>query len=65
MFKRIDHIAFVVKDRERSIRFYEELFGFKKYFEQDVPVAQIEKIVYLRLGDTVLELIPYAEHFIK
>lgn len=57
MLKRIDHIAFIVKDREKSIQFYEENFGFKKYYENDVPVPAIEKIVYLKLGDTILELI--------
>lgn len=57
MFKRIDHVAFIVKDRTKSINFYEENFGFKKYYEHDVPVPVIEKIAYLKLGDTVLELI--------
>ncbi len=57
MFKRIDHVALTVKDREKSIQFYEKHFGFKKYYEHDVPVPVIEKIVYLKLGDTVLELI--------
>jgi len=57
MFKRIDHIAFLVKDRIKSINFYEEHFGFKKYYENDVPVPSIEKIVYLKLGDTILELV--------
>ncbi|KNY29435.1 VOC family protein [Pseudobacteroides cellulosolvens] len=57
MFKPIDHIAFTVKDRFKSINFYEEHFGFKKYYENDVPVPTIEKIVYLKLGDNVLELI--------
>lgn len=57
MFKRIDHIAFTVRDREKSIQFYEEYFGFRKYSEHDVPVPVIEKIVYLKLGDTILELI--------
>jgi lactoylglutathione lyase len=57
MFKRIDHVAFIVKDRGRSIKFYEDYFGFRKYFEHDVPAPAIEKIVYLKLGDTVLELI--------
>ena len=55
MFIRIDHIAFVVKDREKSIKFYEGYFGFRKYYEHDVPVPTIEKIVYLKLGDTVLD----------
>ena len=57
MFKRIDHIAFTVKDRAKSILFYEENFGFKKYYENDVPVPTIEKIVYLKLGEIILELI--------
>ncbi len=57
MFKRIDHIAFSVKDRAKSIKFYEELLGFKQYYEHDVPVPVVEKIVYLKLGETVLELI--------
>ena len=57
MFKRIDHVAFNVKDRTKSIHFYEEHFGFKKYYEHDVPLPTIEKIVYLKLGDTILELI--------
>ncbi|WP_066497979.1 VOC family protein [Abyssisolibacter fermentans] len=57
MFKRIDHVAFIVKDRSKSINFYEEHFGFKKYYGHDVPIPIVEKIVYLKLGDTVLELI--------
>lgn len=57
MFTRIDHVAFSVKDRRKSIDFYEKNFGFKKYFEHDVPgVPNLEKVVYLQLGDTVLEL---------
>jgi len=56
MFKRIDHVAFTVRDRAKSIHFYEEYFGFKKYFEHDVPVSTVEKIVYLKLGDTILEM---------
>lgn len=57
MFKRIDHVAFTVKDRAKSTDFYEKYFDFKKYYEHDVPVPTIEKIVYLRLGDTILELV--------
>ena len=57
MFKRIDHVAFMVHDRAKSVSFYETHFGFSKYSEHDVPVPAIEKIVYLKLGDTVLELI--------
>ncbi len=57
MFTHIDHIAISVKNRRKSIDFYEKNFGFKKYFEHDVPgVPEIEKVVYLQLGETVLEL---------
>ena len=42
---------------KKSVDFYETHFGFDKYSESEVPVPEIEKIVYLKLGDTVLELI--------
>lgn len=54
MFKRIDHMALHVGDLERSVAFYESHFGFKNYFRQ--AVAGGMQIVYLKLGDTVLEL---------
>jgi len=57
MFKRIDHVAFTVKDRAKSIHFYEEYLDFKKYYEHDVPAPTVEKIVYLKLGDTILEMV--------
>lgn len=62
MFTRIDHVAFAVKDRNKSIDFYEKNFGFKKFFEHDAPdVPELEKVVYLQLGDTILEF----EHWSK
>lgn len=62
MFKRIDHVAISVRDRQKSIEFYETYLGFKKYFEHDVPgVPELEKVIYLQLSDTVLEL----EHWIQ
>lgn len=66
MFKRIDHIALSVKNREHSIQFYENNFGFKQYFEHDVPsVPNIEKVTYLQLGDTVLELENWRDEFLN
>ncbi|HBN09907.1 MAG TPA: hypothetical protein DD435_15120 [Cyanobacteria bacterium UBA8530] len=44
MFRRIDHVAFIVKDREKSMAFYEGLLGFNKYFEHDVPVPSKETL---------------------
>lgn len=62
MFTRIDHVAIAVKDRQKSIDFYEKNFGFQKYYEHDVPgVENLLKVVYLKLGDTVLEFEHWEE----
>lgn len=63
MFKRIDHVALVTKNLQKSLKFYEGLLGFQQYYEHDVPFPAVEKIVYLKLGDTILEFIhmPNAE----
>ncbi len=54
MFKRIDHVALHVTDLDRTISFYEENFGFRKYFQHEATAGM--QIAYLKLGDTVLEL---------
>lgn len=56
MFRRIDHVALHVSDLERSVSFYEEHFGFKKYFQHAATGGSGQQIAYLKLGDTVLEL---------
>jgi len=56
MFKSTDHIGIAVKDRDKSLKFYEEHFGFVKYFEADTPVKDIEKVVFIKNGDMVIEL---------
>jgi lactoylglutathione lyase len=54
MFKRIDHVAVHVSDLDRSIKFYEQHFGSKHYFQHAAGGGL--QIAYLKLGDTVLEL---------
>lgn len=54
MFTKIDHIALHIKNLELSSRFYIENFGFEKYFYNVVPGNL--QILYLKLGDTILEL---------
>ena len=54
LFKRIHHVAMLVKDIDNSQSFYENHFGFETYFEHDT--ASGIPVVCLRLGDTVLEL---------
>ena len=53
-YKRIDHTALHVSDIQASKSFYEKHFAFETYFEHETP--NDITIVYLRLGDTVLEL---------
>lgn len=62
MFKRIDHIALVVKDKEKSIHFYEKYFGFKKYYESESHSLAAKSITFLKLGDSAIELIDMSEN---
>ena len=55
LFKRIDHVALDVADIDRSVDFYEEFFNCEQYSEAVTGAGQ--RIVYLRSGDTVLELV--------
>jgi len=58
-YKRIDHVAINVSDLEASKKFYETHFGFKTYFQHDTPMGF--DISYLKLGDTVLEMVGRSE----
>ena len=58
-YKRIDHVAIHVSDLEASKKFYETHFGFETYFEHDTPMGF--DISYLKLGDTVLEMVGRGE----
>lgn len=60
MLKRIDHTTITVRDLQRSIAFYTTLLGFEIDWEMWIPESKL-KIVFLRLGDTVLELFGVAE----
>ena len=54
-FKRIDHVALDVSDLDRSTAFYAEAFGFVQYAENKNSAGA--GINYMRLGDTILELV--------
>jgi lactoylglutathione lyase len=67
-----NHIGICVSDLARSRRFYEDVLGFRYWWELDVPdeaagpLMQIDppvgsKAVYLVNGRFVLELIHYAD----
>lgn len=50
MIKGIAHLAFQVKDMDKSVRFYETVFGFKKIFTLDDEKGH-SWIVYLKVAD--------------
>lgn len=54
-YRRIDHVAIEVADLDRSIAFYKMHFGFDLYADQTTPAGL--RIGYLKLGNTVLELV--------
>jgi len=66
-----NHTGHVVTDLERSKRFYQEVFGFRLWYEitpPDVPTAQLTGLIpplavtasYLTLDGFVLELMHYG-----
>ena len=63
MFKRSDHAALHVSDLEDSRKFYETHFGFNSYYDQVTPTGI--NIAYLKLRDTVLELVGRHEPPLK
>ena len=57
MFKRIDHIEIVPTDVETTINFYVDVLQFTLKSRQLVPMPPMKEVIYLQLGDTVIEII--------
>jgi glyoxylase I family protein len=55
MIRRIDHTTITVSDIGRSVDFYTGLLGFTVDHEMVLPESHLH-IVFLRLGDSMLEL---------
>ena len=60
LFRRIDHVGLMVRSLDRSATFYNHYFGFNTYFTH--TTASGVSIAYLRLNDTVLELVEADLH---
>jgi glyoxylase I family protein len=60
MFKRIDHVEIAPSDLERSSCFYTEVLGFRMKERIPVDSPVLKQIVYVELGDTMLELLEYV-----
>jgi glyoxylase I family protein len=62
LFKRIDHVEIVTDNMERTIDFYTTVLGFTVKSKERVPASPLGvpmNIVYVQLGDTVMEVICY------
>ena len=57
IFKRVDHVEIVPKDAERTIDFYVNILGFRIKSRNEVKMPPMREVIYLELGDTVIEVI--------
>lgn len=59
MFVRIDHVEIIPQDFERSLKFYQEVIGFKLEQRMELNFGPVKEIAYLKLGDGVIEIINF------
>lgn len=57
MFKRVDHVEIVPRNAEKTIDFYVDVLGFRIRSRKEMKMPPMKEIVYIELGDTVIEII--------
>jgi len=57
IFKRVDHLEIVPRSAKETIDFYVNVLGFKIKSRIEVEVPPMKEVIYLELGDTVIEII--------
>jgi catechol 2,3-dioxygenase-like lactoylglutathione lyase family enzyme len=57
IFKRVDHVEIVPGDPERTIDFYTRILNLKVKSRNAVKKPPMQEVIYLELGDTVIEII--------
>jgi catechol 2,3-dioxygenase-like lactoylglutathione lyase family enzyme len=57
MFRRIDHMEIVPSDPERTLVFYQKVLGFRLNLRTPVNAPPMKEVIYLELGDTVIEVL--------
>lgn len=57
MFKRIDHVELIPSDFEKTVSFYTDVLGFQLKEGKVIDSPPLKGIVYLTLGDTMVELL--------
>ncbi|KKO19853.1 MAG: lactoylglutathione lyase [Candidatus Brocadia fulgida] len=61
MFKRVDHVEIVPGNAEKTIDFYVNVLGFKMKNRKEMKIPPMREIIYIELGDTVVEIISVDE----
>jgi len=57
IFKRVDHVEIVAGNAGTTIDFYVNILGFKIKSRHEVKMPPMREVIYLELGDTVMEVI--------
>ena len=57
IFKKIDHVEIVPQEAEATINFYVSILGFRIKNRIEIKKPPMREVVYLELGDTVIEII--------
>ncbi len=57
IFKRVDHVEIVPKNAEKTIDFYVNILGFRIKSRNEVKMPPMREVIYLELGDTIIEII--------
>ena len=57
IFKRVDHVEIVPRNAEKTIDFYVSILGFRIKNRNEVKMPPMREVIYLELGDTVIEII--------
>lgn len=57
MFKRVDHVEIVPRNAEKTIDFYVNILGFRIRSRNEVKMPPMREVIYLELGDTMIEII--------
>ncbi len=63
MIERFEHVGIGVKDMEKSVAFYRDVLGYQVFSERpmSVPNSKIKKLVFMRRGDDIIELLHMPE----
>ena len=59
MFKRIDHVEITTGNIEKTLDFYTNILGFKVKERNPMNRPPLKEIVYITLGDTMIELLAF------